>query len=195
MSEVIDWASVKERLRKSDLALKHAFEKSGKDLGEALRMRATVLAQRRRPDGREKTMELLTFRLASCLYGWPLTDLAGVRHFDRVTPLPEAPAELLGVVSHRGGVLPLLSLKRILSGSSDEQEKAGHAVILKNLGVACRVDELEGLAEIAFDAIQPIDPGERHGSPIVGIGPGDLRILSADTFARHSYFQTQEERL
>lgn len=195
MSDFIDWPAVKERVRQSEQALKLAFERGGQELDEAFRLRAQLFSRRRRPTGSEKTLQVLSFRLGDYLYGWPLTELAGVRHFTQLTPVPEAPAELLGVVSHRGSVMALLSLKRMLFESSPGGEGCGEAVILKKLGVACRVDELLGLVELVLDQIQSVDPPDGQRSPLVGIGPQDLRILSAESFAQHSYFQTQEVRL
>lgn len=195
MSDSIDWSAVKERLRKSEQALQRAFKMGGKDLDEALRARAKTFSRRQRGSDLEKPLQLLTFRLGDHLYGWPLTDLAGVRRINRVTPLPEAPAELLGAVSYRGDVLALLCLKRLLGESCERTERGGNAVILRELRVACRVDELEGLIDLTRDQVEPLHPSAGKRSLIAGFGPGGLRILSGASFAQHSYFQTQEVRL
>ncbi len=47
-------------------------------------------------------------------YAIPVADILEVAAMVRLTPLPDAPPEVLGVINRRGAVIPLLDLRRCL---------------------------------------------------------------------------------
>jgi purine-binding chemotaxis protein CheW len=82
---------------------------------EVLRARARALA--RKPDAPIDTgdvLEVLEFRLTTELYAIETRHVREVVALRQLTPLPGAPAFVLGIVNVRGRIVPVLDLKKFL---------------------------------------------------------------------------------
>lgn len=84
--------------------------------------RATVQAAR--PDE-----ELFVFRIGELTLAVPSTSVREVTRMGPLTPLPRAPAFLLGVVGHRGEVLPVVDLLRFLGQGEARPSSRGRLFI------------------------------------------------------------------
>jgi chemotaxis signal transduction protein len=111
----------------------------GESVEAVFRQRALDLAARRGRDGKEKAAEVLpvlAFLLGEDRYGLPLTALAGVVPFTACTFVPGGPAELVGVINHRGQVCSVLDLALLLGlpalsssrrpGARAEEQRPAH---------------------------------------------------------------------
>ncbi len=183
----IDWSKVKERLRTSELALRKAFEGDPEKIQSIRLVRARDLAKTEQQQ-RGASVFVLRFRLTDQSYAVPLTDLAGVHNFASFTPLPEAPPHLLGLVSHRGRILSLLSLKKVLLESDQSPDNPGCALLLRAPNVACCVDAFDDIVEIDRSQIRSLDDG---AVPRLDLGPEGLMILTGSRLAEHPCFQSR----
>ncbi len=112
----------------------------------------------------------VVFRLAGAEYGLPVAVVREVlRRPDQVTPLPNAPDFVAGVLTLRGEVLPLIDQRRLLhlpaldagagAGGSAGVER-GRVVVVGREGadsarVGLLVDGLSGLLAVAVERIGP----------------------------------------
>lgn len=78
----------------------------------------TALAQSQ-PQGSEAAMhaddqndQYLTFILAGEEYGVEILRVQGIQGWDSVTPIPNTPAYILGVINLRGTVVPIIDLRK-----------------------------------------------------------------------------------
>lgn len=182
-----NWSELRSRLNASELLLKQAFEGHSRGQGEILRKRAQSLAMRN-PQTPQKTTHYLKFLVAGQFYALPLSVLAGVFPLQKWTPLPESPPQLLGLVSYRGSVLPLLAFDRLLDQASSSGP--GFALILRSQSVACRVDRLGDVVSLSDDQVKPLD---RPGLLVQGMGPDGTTILSLQRLSEHPYFRYAKE--
>src|SRR6185295_16606947 len=60
---------------------------------------------------REATREVLVFVLGSEEYAVDILKVQEIRGFDKVTPIPAAPAYLKGIVNLRGVIVPVIDLR------------------------------------------------------------------------------------
>ena len=152
----LDWQAVKKRLA----VLQAAPEQSATDLEQVYRRRTVELASRleqARPA--TGTFPVLAFTLGPERYGLALTELAGVLPLTRWTPVPGAPAELLGVINHRGRICCVLDLARLLGLPPRESLSEGaYILLLRGPGreVGLRVDSIEAIRKIAPDELMPL---------------------------------------
>lgn len=118
--------------------------------------------------------QILTFMIGEATYGIDITCVREIRGWSTVTRLPQAPAEVLGVLNLRGAIVPVLDL-RLKFGSIDEQYTPVTVVIVvsvlsakgpRDFGIV--VDGVSDVIDIAAQDIRPApDLGARTGSACV----------------------------
>ena len=55
--------------------------------------------------------QYLTFRLDNQEYGIPIVEVQEIKGWTRMTPVPNAPAHMLGVLNLRGTIIPVVDLR------------------------------------------------------------------------------------
>jgi purine-binding chemotaxis protein CheW len=138
-----------------------------------------------------ETAELVVFRLDELRYALPLVTVERVIRAVAVTPLPQAPPVVLGVIDVEGRVLPVFNLRRRFRLPEREIGPADQFVIAHTAqkAVVLSIDEAEGVIERPTASIvhaESIMPELDHIKGVVQIEDGlvliqDLeRFLSAD---------------
>lgn len=87
-------------------------------------------------------------------FALPLTHVAQVLPARTVTPLPDAPPAILGLIAISGRVVSLIALGRALGRAANGGSEAGHVVLMRGSGspVALAVDRVLGVVEVAEDS-------------------------------------------
>lgn len=114
-------------------------------------------------EGSGSTERFVVFRLAGAEYGLPVADVREVlRRPDSITPLPNAPDFVAGVLTLRGEVLPLIDQRRLLNlpattASLSAGLERGRVVVVGRDGllVGLLVDGLSGLVTVPTERIGP----------------------------------------
>jgi purine-binding chemotaxis protein CheW len=109
---------------------------------------------------REGTREVLVFVLGAEEYGVDILKVQEIRGYEKVTPIPSAPAYLKGIVNLRGVIVPLVDM-RVKFGLPEPRYDATTVVVI--LRVAGRVIGL------VVDAV----------SDVVGLAPADVKQAPA----------------
>jgi purine-binding chemotaxis protein CheW len=125
--------------------------------------RATVAAAR--PE-----QEFFMFRMAEMLLGVPSQNVREVTRMGPLTPLPRMASSVLGVVGHRGEVLPVVDLLRFLSvGESKPAPRSRIFIgVAGNLSAAFLADAVVGLRKVFSADIWP--------APVTGKVPAELLL-------------------
>jgi purine-binding chemotaxis protein CheW len=125
-----------------------------------LRERALALAHTPPQPPAGTMLEVLEFRLASERYALESRHVEDVHPLRDLTPLPCAPAFILGLVNVRGRILPVIDLKKFFAlperGLTDL-----HRVILvrgNDLEFGLLADVIVGMRSIAAESLQPSLP-------------------------------------
>ncbi|WP_372400104.1 chemotaxis protein CheW [Azospirillum sp. HJ39] len=147
-----------ERLFRHGAAL--GAEGDGAGNGEGIAMEPARAA-----DGAAEEERFVVFRLAGAEYGLPVAVVREVlRRPDHVTPLPNAPDFVTGVLTLRGEVLPLIDQRRLLHlpalDAGAGVAERGRVVAVGRQGadaarVGLLVDGLSGLLTVAAERIGP----------------------------------------
>lgn len=123
---------------------------------ETLRRQALRQARTRALAGRVKAAQRETpssaFLICTCggdRYGLPLVEVSQVLSGRAITPVPGAPAAILGAIALSGRVVSVLALARALGRSGAAAPEDGHLVILRGTPVALAVDRVEGVLAVA----------------------------------------------
>ena len=110
--------------------------------------------------------EVLLFTLEGQRYALPMQDVRELVRAVRLTPLPQAPAVVEGLLDLRGELLPVLDMRRRFRLPARPLSTSDHLVIAQAGArrVALRVDRAEGLLAL--------EPGQFDSSPreLPGVG-------------------------
>lgn len=130
---------------------------------------------------------LLIFRLGEQRYALPLAAVERVVRAVEVTPLPGAPAIVLGAIDVQGSVLPVLSIRRRFGLPQGEIAPDDQFVLARavNRSVALVIDEAQGVLEHPVDAVidsTPILPGAKQFRGVVKLEDGLVLIHDLENF-------------
>jgi purine-binding chemotaxis protein CheW len=131
--------------------------------------------------------QLVAFTLNQQPYALRLASVRQVLRIVEITPLPKAPAIVLGVVSIRGAVVPVLSIRRRL-GLIEKEANLTDLLIVADSScrvVALVVDAVIGVVERSTEEIteaEKIVPGAQYVEGIADLDKDILFIHNLDLF-------------
>jgi len=118
--------------------------------------------------------QYLTFILAGEEYGVDILRVQEIKGWDRVTPIPNTPAHLLGVINLRGTIVPIMDLRLRFALGSVAYGSTTVVIVLK-VGAAAR----ERTMGFVVDAVSDVhDIGGELLRPAPDFGPAvDMRFV------------------
>lgn len=132
-------------------------------------------------------MDVLLCRIDDTRYAVPARDVEEVVRAAAVTPVPGAPAVILGLLDLRGAPVPVLDARRRFGHPTRALDPSERFVVARAGArrVALRVD--------AVDALQPVDPADvedprrhvptaRHVAGVIALPDGLALIHDVATF-------------
>jgi len=147
-----------------------------------------------------KLMQLVVFRLGEQRYALPLGTVQRIVRAVEVTPLPGAPALVLGMINVAGCVLPVLSLRqRFLL--PERNIGPAHQFVLAQMAqrvVALVIDEAQGVIEREPSAVVGSDrivPGLEQFHGVVKLDDGLVLIHDLQTFLSVGEARTLDEAM
>lgn len=132
----IDWQAAYARLEQARRAIEAGGALPPEEIERILRARAAALAK---PVAEAPTptglLDLLVFSLAGERYAIETSHVLEVVPLRDLTPVPCTPPFVLGVVNHRGRILPVLDLRRLLDLGGQGAPEGSQAVVVEAGGM------------------------------------------------------------
>ena len=116
-----------------------------------------------RSAAREATREVLVFVLGKEEYGVDILKVQEIRGYEKVTPIPAAPAYLKGVINLRGIIVPVIDL-RIKFGLADPKYDSFTVVIILRLASRVIGMVVDGVSDVVALAASEVKPAPQLGS-------------------------------
>lgn len=129
--------------------------------------------------------EFLAFMLGSEKYGVDILKVQEIRDYQNVTPIPNTPPYIKGVINLRGVIVPVFDMRLKFNLQEAPYDQFTVVIILNILGkvVGMVVDSVSDVVTLTQDQISsPPDFGnEIHTEYLVGVGNvGDQMLLILD---------------
>ncbi len=124
-----------------------------------------------RGDAAGENSQFLTFRLADEDYGVEILRVQEIKGYTRVTPLPNAPPGVRGVMNLRGTVVPVLDLRTRFGMPGVEPDRFT-VVVVVTVG-----PKVAGLVVDAVSDVLNVAPAELVPPPDLGAGV-DVSLLT-----------------
>ena len=126
-----------------------------------------------------REIEMLGFRLGDEEYAVMIDAVKEVLTFRELTPVPNAPDYVLGVMALRGLVLPVIDLCKRLglpAGKRDERSRI-IVVSVNDEDAGLHVDRVTGVVRLSPDAVRPTPETIEHGAEFLrGIARKEDRL-------------------
>jgi purine-binding chemotaxis protein CheW len=131
--------------------------------------------------------QLVAFTLNGQAYALSLARVRQVFRMVEITPLPQAPDIVLGVINLHGTVVPVFSLRRRLGLVEGGTNLSDHLIVADSEGrsVALLVDTVNGVLERSTEeiaAVARLVPGADYVEGIAKLENGMLFIHNLDRF-------------
>jgi purine-binding chemotaxis protein CheW len=128
-------------------------------------------------------VEYLAFRLGADTYAVPIGEVREILKLPPVTEVPRAPGEIVGVVSVRGLLVTVMSLRTRLRLPATEPSRKGRILLVMGAHeeiIGLYVDEVLQVYRLAESEIEVAASvlGGRLGDYIVGIGRPEGALLT-----------------
>ena len=139
----------------------------------------------RRAVVREATRAVLVFVIGKEEYAVDILKVQEIRGYEKVTPIPSAPAYLKGVVNLRGVIVPVIDMRVKFNMPDPRYDSFTVVVILKlaNRVVGIVVDGVSDVVQLAVSDVKeaPRLGGAVDGAFLTGVATqGDRMILLLD---------------
>jgi purine-binding chemotaxis protein CheW len=149
-----------------------------------LRERARKLARPAQEPPATEQIELLEFRLARERYAVESRHVQEVYPLRDLTPLPDTPPFLLGLVNVRGRILPVFDLRKLFELPEQGLTDMHRIVLVRgnDLELGLLADVIVGVHDVARDSLQPSLPtltGIR-AQYLLGVTDEHLIVLDLD---------------
>ena len=130
---------------------------------------------------REATREVLVFVLGKEEYGVDILKVQEIRGYEKVTPLPAAPAYLKGVVNLRGVIVPVIDL-RVKFGMANPAYDASTVMVVLRIGARVIGIVVDGVSDVMRLAPSDVKPAPELGtlvdsSYLAGLATKDERMI------------------
>ena len=130
---------------------------------------------------------LLSFAVEERKYALPLVSVDTIIRSVEITPLPKAPAIVLGIINVHGRVIPVVNLRRRFGLPERDMELSDQLIVAKTATrpVALLADRVGAVIELDRQEIVKADkvlPGADYVAGIVKLPDGLLLIHDLTTF-------------
>ncbi|OMP68842.1 chemotaxis protein CheW, partial [Agrobacterium tumefaciens] len=137
--------------------------------------------------GNGDTLEIIAFRLHDQEFCVRTTSIREIRGWGPATPIPHAPADVIGVMNLRGSVIPIIDLANKLGMKSTEPNERSAIVVAEVHGMAMGlvVDRVSDILTIPENLLQPvpeigISSGMRYSDGIIAQPNGMICFLNLE---------------
>ncbi|NLS17028.1 purine-binding chemotaxis protein CheW [Rhizobium sp. P40RR-XXII] len=105
-----------------------------------------------------ETLEIIAFRLHEQEFCVKTTTIREIRGWAPSTPIPHAPADVIGVMNLRGSVIPIIDLAYKLGMQSTVANERSAIVVAEvhNMVIGMLVDRVSDILTIASSQVQPV---------------------------------------
>lgn len=152
-----------------------------------LRERAEYFAKEKvKEEAVSQRVYYVLFRLGgSEKYGIPYEYVKEVMQNIAITPLPNTPEFIAGVINRRSALIAVYDLKKIFHLATREENQTTHLIIVNanNITAGLLIDKIEGSCSYIHSMLDTPIASESmtHLNYILGVNNGDTSIINVET--------------
>ncbi len=126
--------------------------------------------------------QYLTFALSEQEFGIEILSVQEIRNYSTVTPIPNSPKEVRGVINLRGTVVPIVDLRAALGMGESQHDKFSVIIVVRvaTKAVGLIVDAVSDVIDVRPEDIEqtPEMLSQTGHSVVQGIAKSEQRLIS-----------------
>src|ERR1019366_6242469 len=142
-----------------------------------------------------RELHIIGFQVGQETYGVPITSLHEIVRVPEITPVPDAPAHMEGVINLRGKIVSVIDLRKRLGQKDIAPSKRKRILVVEHNGRLCglMVDSASEALKIPAGDIQPPNAVFQEGGQncVTGLGRFRGRLIVLLDMARLLEFSVQ----
>jgi len=153
----INWKEIRSRLELANTEFERGFQPTDEERDRILKERAKIYSHELEAKEEEvQYVEVLEFLLAHEMYGVELKYVREVYPLKELTPIPEIPAFVLGIVNVRGEILSVIDIKKFFDLPEKGLTDLNRVIILHSADMEFGIlaDSIIGVRNILLSEIQ-----------------------------------------
>ena len=153
----INWKEIHSRLEAAKTEFERGFQPTDEERDKILKERAKIFSRELEAKGeKDEYVEVLEFLLAHEMYGVELKYVREVYPLKELTPIPEIPAFVLGIVNVRGEILSVIDIKKFFDLPEKGLTDLNRVIILHSADMEFGIlaDSIIGVRNILLSEIQ-----------------------------------------
>ena len=135
-------------------------------MSEAAQMQSAEIGMGTATEENSQAEQFLTFIMADEEYGVDILRVQEIRGWDVVTPIPNTPAYVKGVINLRGTIVPIVDLRERFGLASIDYGPTTVVIVLKVIGE--RSERIMGIVVDAVSDVYNIDNTDMKPAPDFG---------------------------
>src|SRR6266568_458493 len=185
----LDWQEAYARLEQTRQRLEAHSALPPAEVRRILRERAQTLARPlAEPSAVTDVLDLAVFILAGARYGIEAAYVLEVTPARELTPVPCTPPHILGVVNHRGRILPILDLRNLFALAAQETTAESRVVVVEvgRMTVGILADAVLGTMRVGMHEVMPPPVTVLHDQQVAlrGVTGEMVAVLDLEALAR-----------
>jgi chemotaxis signal transduction protein len=169
-----DWSAARARMERFNAA----DDGAGPSVRQTLRERAAALAAPRGSEAPVETLDLVVFRVGALALAAELGQVGEVFELSSHRSLPTAPKFYLGIMVHRGTVVPVIDLRPLLDlPQGDEPLPLALLVTAASHLVAVAVSGIDGVTRIDASAVAANAENRFVHNAVTGVLPDGVTVI------------------
>ena len=194
----LDWQEAYARLEQTRRHLEASSALPSEEVRRHLRERARVLARPlAEPVVVTDVLNLAVFVLAGARYGIEAAYVLEVAPLRELTPVPCTPPYILGVMNHRGRILPILDLRNLFALAAQEMTAESRVVAVEVDGMTFGIlaDAVLGTMQVGIHEVvlPPVTLLHDQQAALRGVTGEMIAVLDLEALARDPRLTVDEE--
>ncbi len=159
-TKTIDWSEVRHRIEVTQDRLERGWAPSLDEKKRILRERTKLLAEEPKKKEAKGYIEVVEFLLAYERYAVESSYVREVYPMKELTPLPDIPTFVLGIINVRGRILSVIDIKKFFQLPEKGLTDLNKVIIIhdQNMEFGILADSIIGVRMIGLDETQPSLP-------------------------------------
>jgi purine-binding chemotaxis protein CheW len=124
-----------------------------------------------------RELQIIGFQVGRETYGVPITSLNEIVRVPEITPVPDAPAHMEGVINLRGKIVSVIDLRKRLGQKDVAASRHNRILVVEHHGKLCglMVDSASEVLKLASADVQPATAVFQESSQNCVTGLGKFR--------------------